>query len=165
MYRSSVYQAITPIVLRGFGPVHVALYRLLRGRLVGRISQGFMPVLLLTTVGRRSGRRRTQPVGYVRDGDALLVVASNGALTSPPGWYFNLRANPAAQVELGGERMNVTSTILLREERERAWRVVTMKYPFFHVYQRSVGRVIPVVRLHRDHDEDPTKDPFVRAQF
>lgn len=124
-----------------------------------------MPVLLLTTVGRRSLRRRTQPVGYVPDGDALLVVASNGALTSHPGWYFNLRANPAAQVELGSERMNVTSTILLGEERECAWRLVTMKYPFFHVYERSVRRVIPVVRLHRDHDEDPSKDPFVRAQF
>ena len=143
IYRSSVYQAITPHVLRGFGPVHVALYRLLRGRLVGRISQGFMPVLLLTPVGRSSGRRRTRPVGYVRDGDALLVVASSGALTSHPGWYFNLRANPAAQVELGSERMNVTATILLNDERERAWRVVTMKYPFFHVYKRSVRRVIP----------------------
>jgi deazaflavin-dependent oxidoreductase (nitroreductase family) len=106
-----------------------------------------MPVLLLTTVGRSSGRRRTRPVGYVRDGDALLVVASNGALTSHPSWYFNLRANPAAQVELGGERMNVTATILQSDERERAWRVVTMKYPFFHVYERSVRRVIPVLRL------------------
>ena len=83
-------------MLRAFGPVHVGLYRLFRGRLVGNLSQGFMPLLLLTTIGRKSGRPRTQPIGYVRDGPAFLIVASYGGLPSSPGWFYNLRGRPNA---------------------------------------------------------------------
>lgn len=148
MYRSSIYRAVAPAFLRLFGPFHVRLYRLLRGRVVGRMSQGFMPVLLLTTVGRKTGRRRTQPVGYLRDDVSLIIVASNGALPSRPGWYFNLRADPQADIELGTERLHVEAAILGPEERERAWHVVTKRHPFFVAYQRAVSRAIPVVRLH-----------------
>jgi deazaflavin-dependent oxidoreductase (nitroreductase family) len=157
MYRSSIYRAITPVALRLSGPLHVVLYRLLRGRLVGRMSQGFMPVLLLTTVGRRTGRRRTQPIGYVRDGASLIIVASNGALPSRPGWFFNLRADPRADIELGAERLHVRAAILSGDERERAWHGVTQRYTFFEVYQRAVSRAIPLVRLAvRPPGRDPS---------
>jgi deazaflavin-dependent oxidoreductase (nitroreductase family) len=147
MYRSSAYRAMVPRLLRLFVPVHVGLYRLFRGRLVGRLAQGFVPVLLLTTVGRKTGRRRTQPVGYVRDGSALIIVGSNGALTSDPGWVFNLRARPEAEVELDGTRIHVRARILAGDERARAWRGVTSRYAFFSVYQSAISRTIPVVRL------------------
>jgi deazaflavin-dependent oxidoreductase (nitroreductase family) len=111
------------------------------------MSQGRTPVLLLTTLGRKTGRPRTQAVGYVRDGPAFLVVASNGGLPSSPGWFFNLRGRPDAKVELDGARMNVRATILTGDERARAWRQVTTRHGFFNDYQNAVTRTIPVVRL------------------
>ena len=147
MYRSRAYRRVLPVLLRVMGPRYVGLYRLLRGRLVGRMSQGFMPVLLLTTVGRRSGRRRTQPVGYVRDGSAFLIVGSNAGLTTDPGWVFNLRARPEAEVELNGTRMRARATILEGDEQIRAWREITSRYAFFDSYQSAVRRAIPVLRL------------------
>jgi F420H(2)-dependent quinone reductase len=147
LYRSSIYRAVFPRMLRLFVPAHVALYRLFRGRLVGRLAQGFAPLLLLTTVGRRSGRKRTQLVGYVRDGSAFLIVGANGGLGSDPGWVFNLRARPGAEVQVGGERIHVRAAILTGDDRDRAWRRVAGRYPFFDVYRTVVRRSIPVVRL------------------
>ena len=147
LYRSSIYRALFPGMLRLFVPAHVRLYRLFRGRVVGRLSQGFVPLLLLTTLGRRSGRRRTQLVGFVRDGPVLLIVGSNGGLRSDPGWVFNLRARPDADVQVGGERIHVRAAILTGDDRDRAWRKVAGRYPFFDVYRTVVRRSIPVVRL------------------
>lgn len=147
LYRSSIYRAIFPRMLRIFVPAHVALYRLFRGRVVGRLSQGFAPLLLLTTVGRRSGRRRTQLVGYLPDGPAFLVVGANGGLRSDPGWVFNLRTRPDVEVQVGGERMHVRAAFLAGDDRARAWREVTRRYSFFDVYRTVVRRSIPIVRL------------------
>jgi F420H(2)-dependent quinone reductase len=147
LYRSPMYRAIFPRMLRLFVPAHVRLYRLFRGRVVGRLSQGFAPLLLLTTLGRRSGRQRTQLVGYVRDGPAFLIVGANGGLRSDPGWVFNLQARPNADVQVGGERIHVRAAILTGDNRERAWREVAGRYPFFDVYRTVVDRSIPVVRL------------------
>ena len=110
IYRSTVYRAAVPRLMRLFTPVQVGLYRLFRGRVVGRMATGFMPVLLLTTVGRKSGRLRTRPVGYVRHASSLLIVGSNSGLTSDPGWIYNLRARPEADVELdASDRMGQLS--------------------------------------------------------
>jgi deazaflavin-dependent oxidoreductase (nitroreductase family) len=147
MYRSRTYRRVVPGLLRVVGPWYVDVYRLSRGRLVGRMSQGFMPVLLLTTIGRRSGRRRTQPVGYVRDGSAFLIVGSNAGLTTDPGWVFNLRARPEAEVELNSTRMHVRARILEGDEQIRAWREITGRYAFFDQYRSAVRRTIPVLRL------------------
>jgi len=147
LYRSGAYRASVPRLLRLFGPLHVGLYRLLRGHVVGRMSMGFMPLLLLTTVGRRSGRARTLPVGYLREGNGYLVVGSNGALPPDPAWTLNLRAHPEAVIELDGARLRVRAAILSGDERERAWRAVVTRYPFFRAYQSSIPREIPVVRL------------------
>jgi deazaflavin-dependent oxidoreductase (nitroreductase family) len=147
LYRSSIYRALLPRMLRLFVPAHVRLYRLFRGHVVGRLAQGFAPLLLLTTRGRRSGRKRTQIVGYVRDGSAFLIVGANGGLSSDPGWVFNLQARPDAEVQVGGERIHVRAAILNGDDRAHAWREVTGRYPFFGVYQSVVGRSIPVVRL------------------
>jgi len=156
LYRSRTYRAMFPGMLRLFVPTHVRLYRLFQGRVVGRLSQGFAPLLLLTTLGRRSGRRRTQLVGYMRDGPAFLIVGANGGLSSDPGWVFNLRARHEAEVQVGGERIQVRAAILTGDERARAWREVTGRYPFFDVYQAVVRRSIPVVRL----DPEPSAPAY-----
>ena len=91
--------------LKTFGKLHIPLYRASRGRLFGQIDRA--PVLLLTTVGRRSGRPRTAPVVYLADGERLIVIGSNAGHQGAPAWSLNLEANPVAEVELGGERRNV----------------------------------------------------------
>jgi deazaflavin-dependent oxidoreductase (nitroreductase family) len=71
--------------------LHVTLYRLTNGRIGGRFIAG-SPILLLTTTGRKTGKRRTRPLAYVRDGERSVLCASNGGAPTHPGWYHNLAA-------------------------------------------------------------------------
>src|SRR5271170_2354975 len=87
--------------LKAFGKLNVPLYRASHGRLFGQIAG--TPVLLLTTVGRRSGAPRTVPVVYLADGERLVVIGSNAGHKTAPAWSLNLEANPVAEVEVGGE--------------------------------------------------------------
>jgi hypothetical protein len=80
---------LRPAAIRAMGRIHRAVYRLSRGRLLGRVAG--MPVLLLTTTGRRSGRARSTPLTYFELGDDLVVVASNGGEDSAPGWWRDRR--------------------------------------------------------------------------
>src|SRR5438128_12463725 len=91
--------------LRRIGKLNVPLYRLTRGRLLGRVGRA--PVLLLTTTGRRSGQPRTAPVVYLADGDRLAVIGSNAGNPRPPAWALNLRAHPDAVGAGRGERSEV----------------------------------------------------------
>lgn len=92
-------------LLRFAMALHVALYRLLGGRLVGKMGRA--PILLLTVTGRRSGQRRTSPLLYQRDGQDYIVIASAGGQAKHPAWWLNLRANPGATIEVGRERFTV----------------------------------------------------------
>jgi F420H(2)-dependent quinone reductase len=80
--------------------LQVSLYRLTNGRIGGRFIAG-TPILLLTTIGRRTGKRRTRPLAYVRDGDRHVLCASNGGAPTHPGWYHNLSANGRAEIQVG----------------------------------------------------------------
>ena len=87
-------------LMRLFGAAQRGVYRASGGRL-GASAPGGIPVLLLTTTGRRSGRARTWPLGYLRDGDDLVLVGSNGGKDVHPGWFWNLQAHPEAEAQLG----------------------------------------------------------------
>src|SRR5258708_1970424 len=98
----------------------VALYRCSGGAIGGRM--GRTPVLLLTTTGRRSGQPHTIPIPYFdADNGNIFIVASNGGSDRHPAWYFNLTANPQAEIEIGRERKTVSATIAPPEERARLW--------------------------------------------
>ncbi len=84
------------------GRAHLGIYRLTRGRVLGRVAG--MPVLLLTTTGRRSGRARTTPLTYFEDGTDLVVVGSNGGEDQAPAWWLNLRDEPHATVTVSVAR-------------------------------------------------------------
>jgi F420H(2)-dependent quinone reductase len=127
--------------LKTFGKLNVPLYRISRGRLFGELDRA--PVLLLTTVGRRSGRPRTAPVVYLADGEWLIVIGSNAGHTKAPAWSLNLEANPIADVELrGGERRNVVARIAAGEERAELWRKVNEMYSGFDDYSARTTREI-----------------------
>ena len=107
-------------------------------------------LLLLTTTGRKSGRKHTTPMVYVRDGDRLLVFASKGGAPTHPDWYLNLVADPNVEVEVGAERFDATAAPLPREERDRTFAEQAAKVPAFQDYQDKTPRVIPVVALTRE---------------
>jgi F420H(2)-dependent quinone reductase len=115
----------------------------------GGRSMGDRPLLLLTTVGRRTGRRRTTPMMYVPDGDRDLVIASNAGATTDPDWYRNLVADPSVTVELPGRAFPAAATPLTGDDYDRTWADIQERYPFFAEHQRKAGRRIPVVALTR----------------
>ena len=109
-----------------------------------------MPLLLLTTVGRKTGRPRTTPVMYIRDGDDYVITASNGGSDKHPAWFYNLQVSPQAQIEVPGNRLEVSTSVVTPTERERLWPQLVAQAPFFDNYQKGTTRVIPMTRL-RSH--------------
>jgi F420H(2)-dependent quinone reductase len=130
---------------RILGGMHRRVYRLTGGKIGGQI--GKLPVLLLTTIGRKSGQARTQPLAYTQVGDGYAVIASKGGAAQHPLWYLNLRANPLAEVTVGRETRRVRARDAQGEERERLWRAFADLYPGYDRYAQKTSRRIPVVVL------------------
>ena len=130
---------------RLLGGVHRRVYRLTGGKVGGRL--GRLPVLLLTTTGRKSGRPRTQPLVYTQTGDGYAVIASKGGAAQHPLWYLNLREDPSATVTVGRETRKVRARDAEGDERERLWRTLADLYPGYERYAHKTSRQIPVVVL------------------
>jgi deazaflavin-dependent oxidoreductase (nitroreductase family) len=126
---------------------NVLAYRLSGGRLGAKVKGA--PVLLLDHVGAKSGKHRTTPVLYTRDGDTLVVVASRGGSDANPGWFHNLVANPETSIRIGSERRNVRARVANPEERELLWPRCVEVYSDYAVYEQRTDREIPVVLLER----------------
>ena len=125
--------------------LHSSLYRATGGKVAGRLLG--RPVLLLTTTGRKSGEARTVPLLYLRDGENLVVVASNGGTAEDPAWWLNLRADPEATVEAGGRKTRVRAEEVGGEEKGRLWERLLEMYGPYARYQERTDREIPVVVL------------------
>lgn len=108
---------------------------------------GLPSLLLLDHVGAKSGRQRTTPLVYMRDGDDLIVVGSKGGFPKHPGWLHNLRANPRTEVQIGSQRMPVIATEATDEERRRIWPRAVRHNPHWGRYQERTRRKIPIVIL------------------
>ncbi|MBF6174006.1 nitroreductase/quinone reductase family protein [Nocardia blacklockiae] len=106
-------------------------------------------LLLLTTTGRRSGTPHTTPMMFHRDGDRVLVIASNRGAPRHPQWYLNLAADPAVTVELGDETYSATAEPLHGADYDRVWADIKRDNPFFAEHEAQAGRTIPVVALRR----------------
>ena len=132
-------------VMRMISGTHELWYRLSGGRIGGRL--GHLPILLLTTTGRRSGRRLTTPLVYLPDGENLVIIASNGGSDRHPEWWLNLRAQPDAEVQIGPDTRAVVAHKAEGDERERLWRAVVELYHGYDEYRRMTSREIPVVVL------------------
>lgn len=107
-------------------------------------------LVLLTTTGRRSGEPRTTPMMFHRDGDRVLVIASNIGAPAHPDWYRNLEADPHVTVEIGDESYPATAIPTAGADRERVWAEIKGLYPFFADHEvKAAPREIPVVALTR----------------
>lgn len=135
------------ILMRLVLRLHVGLYRLSNGRAGG--SMRGASVLLLTTTGRRTGKRRTTPLLYMRDGDDLVIVASYGGNDRAPAWSVNLRHKPRATIRVKGDTDEVTARIASPEEKGRLWPALTKMFPSYDNYQKRTAREIPVIILQQ----------------
>ena len=129
--------------------VHVALYRRTGGKLGGHIpGWPAARILLLDHTGARSGRKRTSPLIYREDGDAVAVVASKAGQPTNPAWFHNLRANPDTRVQIGSAIHSVRARVATEEERARLWPRFVDLYPGYEFYEsNAAGRRIPIVIL------------------
>jgi deazaflavin-dependent oxidoreductase (nitroreductase family) len=104
-------------------------------------------VLILTTIGRRSGRERQVLLQYFPDGEAMIAAAANGGEAANPAWYVNLMAEPAAGVEVLGQTIAVRAEELSAEEAAVWWTRIEKRDPAYERYARATSRRIPVLRL------------------
>jgi len=121
------------------------LFQLSNGRIGGRF--GKVDILLLTTMGRKSGQARTIPLQYFRDGDDIVQLPSNAGDDHHPAWWLNVQANPNGVMQIGGEKTKVEARKATQEEKTRIWPHVTAIYPGYDEYQTRTTREIPLVLL------------------
>ena len=131
-----------------FGGEHVRVYRETEG------GRGYhwrgTTILLLTTVGRKSGEERTTPLIHRRDGDRYVIVASKGGAADHPAWFKNLAEHPGRiEIQVKADRFAVDASVADGSERERLWKMMTEVWPDYDEYQAGTEREIPVVVLER----------------
>lgn len=118
------------------------------GGKVGGYFEG-RPLLILTTIGAKSGKSHQVPLVYAPDGDRYLIFASYAGSDVHPAWYHNLAANPRVQVEVGTESFTAEARVLEGEERQRGFESLASGNPVFRDYQQKTRRIIPVIELTR----------------
>jgi deazaflavin-dependent oxidoreductase (nitroreductase family) len=131
-----------------FGKEHVKRYVETDGE-EGHDWQEGVPVLILTTKGRRSGEQRPTPLIYGRHGDDYLVVASKGGAPDPPAWYLNLSEDPGVQVQVKADKFGAHARTATQDEKPDLWRTMAAIWPAYDEYQGKTDREIPVVVLER----------------
>jgi deazaflavin-dependent oxidoreductase (nitroreductase family) len=136
------------VVIKVMSHLNTWVYRASGGRLGGRMPGG-QPVLLLTTIGRKTGQPQTAPLLYLEDGDGYVVVASKGGMPHHPLWFKNLEANPNVEVEVGSRKLAMTARRATADEKAALWPKLVAMYPSYADYQARTPRDIPVVLLTR----------------
>src|SRR6266516_4019304 len=140
------YPPIVARLARLATAAHVTLYRLTGGAIGGRAKN--LPVLLLTTTGRKSGKQHTTPLVYVADGDGFVVVASNGGQGKLPNWWLNMRTSKEARIEIGRNHLRVSVQQANPEERQRLWPRAVAGFSGYEKYQERTPYPIPLVIFH-----------------
>ena len=131
---------------RAVNRFHRTVFQATNGRLFGRVAG--MPVLILTTTGRKSGKpRSTMLTTPVQEGDSLVVVASYGGDDRHPTWFLNLRDDPDVEVTMGGRHVKMRARVATTEEKTALWPRVTGAYRGYAGYQERTDRDIPLVIL------------------
>ncbi len=134
-----------------FPALNVFVYRVSNGHLGNRL--GKQSVLLLHTLGRRSGKQRITSLSYYRDGSRYILVASNWGKESHPAWFYNLMHQPRAKIQVGPRTYTVDAHQALGEEYDHLWQLVTRQNAQYFSYQEGLKRRIPILILTPAEDE------------
>ncbi|HEX9070250.1 MAG TPA: nitroreductase/quinone reductase family protein [Ktedonobacterales bacterium] len=132
-----------------FNQMIITEFRKNGGVLTGRDGKENRTLLLLTTTGAKSGQPRTSPLAFTRDGERLLIIASNQGKPTHPAWYHNLLANPVVTIELGAEHFQARARDTTGEEHDRLYAQMAKELPGFAKYQSDTHRTIPLLVLER----------------
>jgi len=132
-------------LIRWFMAVNALMIRLSHGRIGTRL--GTQSILILHTLGRRSGLRRSIPIAYFFHEDRYLIVESNWGKDHHADWYFNIQKQPDASIEVKGKTISVHAGFADGQEYDRLWEYVTSKHPPYLSYQKMTDRKIPIVIL------------------
>ena len=137
----------SPADRKAFNEALIQEFRANGGKVGGRFEG--RPVVILTTTGRKSGRKITSPLVYLQDGERRLIFASKAGAPANPDWYHNLVVNPDVTVEVGTETYEAEAVVITGEERDRLYAKQVEAAPIFGEYQQKTSRIIPVVSLER----------------
>lgn len=132
---------------------HALTYRISRGRLGSKLDSevGQRPVLLLTTIGRHSGKPRTVPVVYLKADDSYLVVGANAGRDSDPAWALNLRTQPTAEIRVNSEQLTVRASELTAEQAADYWPPLDAMNTSYAYFRTLTDRTLPVFKLAKNH--------------
>jgi len=133
-------------VIKVMSAVNTWAFRVSGGKL-GAHFPGGAPILLLTTIGRRSGEARVAPLLYLKEGNDYVIVASKGGMSHHPAWYLNLKTHPEVDVEVGREKLRMVARPASAAEKAHLWPKLVAMYPSYDDYQSRTERQIPVVIL------------------
>lgn len=129
--------------MKYFARAHIWVYQRTNGRLGAKLL--WFPAALITTTGRKTGKQRTTPTLYLRDGDRVILPASFGGRDASPGWYRNLKADPKVHIQIRGEHLDLIARDADVAERNLYWRKLIRIYPPYRGYRQAADRVIPLV--------------------
>ena len=130
---------------RFFMAIGTYLYKISGGKIGGRLPG--LEVLLLTTTGRKTGKKRTTPLGYFEDQGSYIIIGSNAGFDTHPAWFHNLSQNPRVIVEVGDQKMQAEAEVVTPEKRDSLWAKLIKLSPWYANYEKKTSRVIPLVAL------------------
>lgn len=134
-------------VMKFFWQIHLKLYLWSSGRIGNRIRG--LPILILTTKGKKTGRTRVKALTYLPYGKDFAMIASNFGEDHHPAWWINLRAEPTATVQIGKEHFTIRAREAADDERKQIWQAIAEKNSDYEQYRTWTSRRIPVVILER----------------
>jgi len=132
------------LIIKWMSRAQTWLYKKTDGKVAGKFLKGAL-VALVTTIGRKIGEPRVVPLLYLREGDRVVLVASQGGSAKHPLWYLNLRANPKVTIQIKDQVLNLTARDATEQECAEYWPKLVAMYSGFDDYQSWTERVIPVV--------------------
>ena len=141
-------EKVANVVVRWMTKANTWVYRATGGKVGNKFMRG-APVCLITTVGRKSGQKRTVALIYLQDGDDVVLVASKGGMEHHPQWYLNMEANEAVEVEIGTTVTPMKARRASDEEKAAYWPRLLDVYPDYADYQARTTRNIPVMVLSK----------------
>jgi F420H(2)-dependent quinone reductase len=135
------------IFIKWFMSINALLIRLSRGRIGSKL--GTQTILVIHTIGRKSGEDRAIPIAYFSHEDRYLIVASNWGKDKQANWYLNLKKDPHARLEINGKTILVVAHEAEGEEYDRLWKFATEHHPPYLEYQKMTTRHIPIMVFER----------------
>ena len=137
-------------IFRTFMALGTYLYKISNGKIGGRIAG--LEVLLLTTTGRKTGKKRTTPLGYFKDQQgSYIIIGSNAGFDTHPAWFLNLKRQPHVTIQVKDRQVEVDAEVAEPKTRNQLWAQLIKLAPFYDNYTKKTSREIPVVILHPVH--------------